>query len=352
MIVKNESAVIERCLASVRPIIDYWVIIDTGSTDGTQEIISRVLLSDVPGRLVERPWVDFAHNRNEALTLARGNGDYLFFIDADEQLEFANDFSMPLLDKDAYYIATHLPNHVQFYRMLLVNNHLPWAWEGVLHEALYSPEYGRTAAILPGIVNIARFTDGRRSRDAKKFEKDAKVLAQALQTDPMNSRYVFFLAQSYFQAGKFRKALKTYFQRTRMGGFDEEIYFSYYMAGRLQEKLQMAPDQYLSSYRQAAQLRPMRSEPIYRIAHHFASLEQYEKAFDLIKPALNRSIPSDSLNVELDIYEFGLAYLFIDCAQHLQKEREAQEALLSLSPEKQAWAIEHIIERKSNEKRR
>ena len=39
MIVKNEAAVIARCLASVRPLIDSWAIVDTGSSDGTQEIV-------------------------------------------------------------------------------------------------------------------------------------------------------------------------------------------------------------------------------------------------------------------------------------------------------------------------
>ena len=42
MIVKDESRVIRRCLESVKPLIDYWVIVDTGSTDGTQEIIKAV----------------------------------------------------------------------------------------------------------------------------------------------------------------------------------------------------------------------------------------------------------------------------------------------------------------------
>ncbi len=69
MIVKNEAHVIQRCLATVRPIIDHWVIVDTGSTDGTQDII-RAAMADMPGSLVERPWVDFAHNRSEALRLA------------------------------------------------------------------------------------------------------------------------------------------------------------------------------------------------------------------------------------------------------------------------------------------
>lgn len=66
MIVKNEAPVIARCLASVRPLIDYWLIVDTGSTDGTQDLV-REILHDVPGMLYERRWHDFATNRNEAL---------------------------------------------------------------------------------------------------------------------------------------------------------------------------------------------------------------------------------------------------------------------------------------------
>lgn len=88
MIVKNESKVIVRCLGSVKPYIDSWIIVDTGSTDGTQDII-RNFYEDVPGSVEERPWVDFAHNRNEALVLAKlkfPEADYILTIDADEVL--------------------------------------------------------------------------------------------------------------------------------------------------------------------------------------------------------------------------------------------------------------------------
>ena len=73
MIVKNEAHVIRRCLDSVRPHITHWVIVDTGSTDGTQALI-RDHFRDIPGALHERPWRDFGHNRTEALELARGKG--------------------------------------------------------------------------------------------------------------------------------------------------------------------------------------------------------------------------------------------------------------------------------------
>src|SRR3954470_18971390 len=97
MIVKDEAHVIRRCLDSVRPLIDSWVIVDTGSTDGTQDVI-REHLGDLPGTLMERPWVDFAHNRTEALDYARGAADYTFVIDADEVLELDEGFELPLLE--------------------------------------------------------------------------------------------------------------------------------------------------------------------------------------------------------------------------------------------------------------
>src|SRR5215213_7690285 len=120
MIVRNECRVIERCLNSVRRFIDHWVIVDTGSTDGTQQIIQRCM-QGVPGGLVERPWIDFAHNRSEALELARGKSDYVFVIDADEELSLAPDFSRPHLTHDAYYLKI-CSGPVAFWRIQLFRN--------------------------------------------------------------------------------------------------------------------------------------------------------------------------------------------------------------------------------------
>ena len=107
MIVKDEAPVILRSLESVKSIIDYWVIVDTGSTDGTQDLI-RNFMKDIPGELHEREWINFGHNRNEALDLARNRGDYVLFIDADEVFSINNDFKLPLLKKIAITLGLNL----------------------------------------------------------------------------------------------------------------------------------------------------------------------------------------------------------------------------------------------------
>jgi glycosyltransferase involved in cell wall biosynthesis len=81
MIVKNETKILHECLDSVHPHIDYWVIVDTGSTDGTQEYIKQYFAEKgIPGELIERPWINFGHNRSEALDLCTGKADYAWRI--------------------------------------------------------------------------------------------------------------------------------------------------------------------------------------------------------------------------------------------------------------------------------
>src|SRR5712671_786124 len=101
MIVKNEAARIERCLHSVLPHISSWAIVDTGSTDGTQDIVFRVL-QDIPGDIKDEPFENFEQARNAALQYAQrtiNNGpvypsvsslpldyEYILFVDADMEM--------------------------------------------------------------------------------------------------------------------------------------------------------------------------------------------------------------------------------------------------------------------------
>ncbi len=173
MIVKNEAPVITRCLASVRPFIDHWVIVDTGSTDGTQDIV-RDFLRGVPGSLHERPWRNFAHNRNEALELARPQADYVLFIDADEQLRVPEGFAWPALSADGYMFTCRMGD-CEYLRNAMIAARVPWRWEGVLHEFLAAPRRALAAAARPGDRCIARRRPCPRSADLPARHRRART---------------------------------------------------------------------------------------------------------------------------------------------------------------------------------
>jgi glycosyltransferase involved in cell wall biosynthesis len=302
MIVKNETPVIRRCLASVKPIIDYWVIVDTGSTDGTQEMIKE-FMKDVPGDLHERPWKNFEHNRNEALDLAKGKGDYILIIDADEVLEFDPDFKLPKLDRDFYHMMTKFGG-TKYARVQLVNNHLDWKWKGVLHEAIDSP-HAKSSAMLTGVYNVVR-TDGARSQDPNKYQKDVAILEEALKAEPNNTRYVFYLAQSYKDANDYKNALETYQKRATMGGWDEEIYMCHYQSGLLRDWLNYPKDEVIASHYKSFQARPTRAEPLLRLADYYRRHGQFLEGYVVSKAALGIPLPNDLLFMEKWAYDYGI----------------------------------------------
>ena len=84
MIVKNESRIITRLLKSVLPIIDTYVICDTGSTDGTPQIITDFFTTHgITGEVITEPFRNFGYNRTFALKAARGKATYALLLDAD-----------------------------------------------------------------------------------------------------------------------------------------------------------------------------------------------------------------------------------------------------------------------------
>ncbi len=323
MIVKNESKVITRCLSSVKGLIDYWVIVDTGSTDGTQQIIQE-FMQNIPGELYERPWVNFEHNRNEALKLAQGKADYVLLIDADEQLVYDKEFVRPYFTSDCYFAVFDEPeNAVKASRILLINMHKDWKWEGVMHEQLVSVD-AKTRGVLENLYCQIETSASARSQDPEKYRKDAKILEECLLKEPDNSRYVYYLGQSYLHAGEKELALKNYAKRATMGGWDEEVFWSLLMVGKIQEKLQYPKETIVASYSKAYQYRPTRAEPLFYLANY---LIQYEDSILLsylaAKQAMTLAYPSDNGYIESSIYEYAAQLLCANAAYKIGSYEEA-----------------------------
>jgi tetratricopeptide (TPR) repeat protein len=80
MIVKDEEAMLPRCLEAVRPAVDEIIVVDTGSTDRTVEIAESF-----GAQVLHHEWTgSFADARNVSLEAA--TGDWILYLDADEVL--------------------------------------------------------------------------------------------------------------------------------------------------------------------------------------------------------------------------------------------------------------------------
>ena len=305
MIVKNEVPVVTRCLTSVRPFIDYWVIVDTGSTDGTQDAI-RTLMADLPGELYERPWRDFAHNRTEALELAQSHGDYVLIIDADDVLEFEPEFKMPVLQADSYMLRI-ADGSTRYNRTQIVRAALPWRWRGVLHEFLTCDD-ARTSGLLDGLL-LRRKHDGARQRDPQTYRQDAEVLYAALQTesDPfMQSRYQFYLAQSYRDCGEMTKALQAYLKRAELGFWTDEVFISLFEAGRIQESKGASFEEVVDAYLRASDVAAHRAEALHAASRLCRVKEKFAEGCEYARRGLAIESPADGLYVEDWIYDYAL----------------------------------------------
>ncbi|GEB60770.1 tetratricopeptide repeat-containing glycosyltransferase [Streptomyces gardneri] len=298
MIVKNEAKVIERCLDSVRGLVDTWVISDTGSTDGTQDLI-RTALDGIPGELREEPWVNFGHNRSRNIAHARGRADYLLLLDADHVLR--QDGPLPDLTSDAYMIRHE--GSLEYRIKRLVRGGLPWRYEGVTHEYLTADRDHEQRNL--DVLVIEDHADGGSRHD--KFERDARLLGAELERDPANPRTVFYLAQTMRDMGRTDEAVTLYERRAAMGGWGEEVYYSLLQSGVLRGEAGDWPSA-MDALTRAWESRPERLEACYELVARLRTKRRYRAAHAIVSAVLDGERPDDLLFMQPWVYRWGLLF--------------------------------------------
>ncbi len=297
MIVRDEAAVLERCVASVLDVVDAWVICDTGSTDGTPEL-AQGLLGHLPGEIHHRPWVDFGHNRTELMQLARGSADYLLLLDADQVLRI--DGPLPTLDA-ACYLLRH-EGSLGYAVPRLVRGDVAWHFVGSTHEYLAGDDYAHAQLLEEWTVE--HFADGGSRGD--KLERDRRLLERDLARDPHDARTLFYLAQTRRDLGDDLAAADLYRRRAEAGGWDEEVFYARYQQGVLLARHDW--DAAVPVLLDAWQRRPRRAEPLHELAVGYRNRGHHHLAFTFASVGARMPEPADVLFVHHDVYEWGLRF--------------------------------------------
>jgi glycosyltransferase involved in cell wall biosynthesis/cephalosporin hydroxylase len=302
MIVRNEAAVVRRCLEAAAPSIDCWAIADTGSTDGTPEIVEAFFAErGVPGVLRRTSFRDFSQARNEALDAAEDLSrerpfDYILLLDADMVLDGQVDRAA--LRADAYRLRQAAGGQ-SWLNTRLVRRGIGARYVGPTHEYLSVP------GPEPAELDSPRIDDrGDGGSKADKTARDIRLLEQALRDDPRDARSMYYLARCYRDADRLHRAVELYGRRIAAGGWDEEVWSSMYERALCRLDMGDEPG-FVAGCLEAYDFRPSRAEPLHRLARRYRETCRNEAATLFAEAGARIPLPADALFVEEHAYRRG-----------------------------------------------
>ena len=221
MIVKNEAAVLGRCLESVKDAVDEIVIIDTGSTDETKDIAGRYT-----EQIYDFPWVDdFSAARN--FSFSKATMDFVMWMDADDVLPPSQAAGLVALKESLppetdmvtmkYHLAWDAQGRASFVstRERLLRRTAGFQWEGRVHECI--PMVG--AVVHTPLYLEHRSDHGKSDRNLKIYEMQK---AEGL---PFSPREMYYYARELVEHGRHSEAAVQFeaFLDSGEGWFEDNI---------------------------------------------------------------------------------------------------------------------------------
>lgn len=302
MIVRNEEKILARSLNSIAPHICAYVICDTGSTDGTVELIRDIMEQHgVPGEVHSIPFNNFSQARNDALDKCRESNlefDHILLSDADMELVLESPTALDLLHPEMDGQIIQKSGGLEYWNTRIVARKSGNRYVGATHEFITSP-HGNTEIM--GVYFIDHACGSNRS---EKYERDKKLLLGELSEDPSNERSMFYLARTYFETGEYEKAIEWFTKRIDAGGWDEEQWHSMMSIADCYRRMDNE-EMFVSYSLKAYDKRPTRGESITKLAEYFYDNNKPELAVSFAKQCLDIPYPQqDKLFIETQSYHW------------------------------------------------
>lgn len=322
MIVRDEAPVIGEVLDAVAPFITTWVIVDTGSLDGTQHVIKeRMEMLGVAGELHERRWRNFGRNRTEALRLAQGKADFIWTLGADDLVE--GELDRHALTADCVSLLTAFDDGTRYWRRQLFRGDALWRFHGFVDERVEFDE-PFTDRRVEGDCIVRRLARPAHPRRPSKYLRARDQARAVLEQDPSDPQAALCLARCSEAMGDLDAALHWFRRRTEMTSGDEENYLARFGIAAVLDRMGAPWSEVMTAYLQAWEARPTRAEPLYEVARRCRVRGEYNLGYVFAGEAELLPVPShDELFVRADVYSWRVLDELAVCASWIGKGDEA-----------------------------
>ena len=300
-IVKDESHCILTMLKSALQISDAIVIADTGSTDGTQEMIRKFgEENNIPTYVFERPFDDFEKSRNFGMEKAREvvkelgwnvNDCWTWWCDADETIVVDSKFNKKQFVNDLYMINTYI-GQMKYTRNTFARISKPFRFYGPIHEFIVCDEQNITSGLATNIhVDVKMIGASWQGDIPTKYKNHAFVLEKYIDVNRQDPRWIFYTAQSYHDSAsipdnkeeneeRLRRALKYYKERvSRPDGYPEELFYAQYRIGTIMRSIEDPWNLVHQECLKAYNMDPIRGESIKTIIDYYLQVNEWNMAY-------------------------------------------------------------------------
>jgi tetratricopeptide (TPR) repeat protein len=327
----NDAATVAEAVASVKPFIDRYVVVDTGSKDGTKEALTAAL-EGLEGQIVDATFKDFASTANAGLDLL-GEGSFALLLSGHEKLvdgeALRKELAAQLEGKasGAHQVRVKVaPTGKYLDETRVVRGGSGYRWTGAAHPILAREKGPVPTHRIPGthIEVLPRDPKAERSR----LQLERRLLDDELKASPNDARTAFFLAYTLESLGDTKKAYFAYEKRAKMGGWQEEVFEALLGLGRTAQAVGKSWAEAQQHFLDAHTHSPQRAEAMFAIAWHYYQAKNHVLTYLFASRAAELPIPEKAaLFVEPDVYETRLLDL-VGTAAYYVGEFEAGEAAL------------------------
>lgn len=358
LMLKNEEKRLHVTLESVIGIVQSLVVYDTGSTDSTISILKAFSKKNkIPLRLRYGSFEDFSTSRNILLDFADTfqDIDFLLLLDCNDELrggktlvELCENTLLRSSDS-AWHIhqewfsgdATNSYFNVRFFKP---RHH--WRYTGVVHECLMNTKNDNGIQFCPRIPDpIVIFQDRTQDDDksSKRFPRDAELLLRECMKNPNDARSHFYLAQTYSCMNNYTEAYRFYYLRTKLKGYDDEIFHCWFRMGLIAEQFSKTSEEMVfhefpeigkveftwelaSSHFLKSLEWDMRVEPLVRLGNYYIEKKKWEMAYQFLRWACMLNFPATSLFVDKFTYDYTRYHMLGIAAFYCKRYKEGRVA--------------------------